>query len=213
MSTFACVAVLPAVAGVSAPPTAINGQVFIVTRGGESVKLGLVTVRAIPESAVRAYLRGKADRAARERIGLALEMTGAQDDLKRAEERVRVEPKSSTLSFPTDAEEAVDDTRALLLKYAQRYSYLDSAAFYFDSLPPSTAVAKTDADGRFVLRLPRGSRVVLAAVSQREIAGTFERYYWLCLLPGVVQRAPSLLLSNDNLTSSDSPLSLLKTRH
>ena len=47
----------------------------------------------------------------------------------------------------------------------------------FDGLPAGLAIATTDADGKFTLRLPANTPVVLAAHSSREVGNTTEDYY------------------------------------
>jgi hypothetical protein len=72
----------------------------------------------------------------------------------------------------------------------------------FDGLPAGFAVATTDADGKFTMRLPVNTPVVFAAHSSREVGNTTEEYYWLCRF-SVSSSEKSILLSNQNLLSDD----------
>jgi hypothetical protein len=86
---------------------------------------------------------------------------------------------------------------------------LQSAAPYFLGLPEPTATAKTDADGRFKLNLPVEGDFVIVASSTRQVFDKVEKYYWMVRLKPAEL---TLSLSNDNLTSSRGPDSILTTK-
>ena len=152
---------------------------FIVTRAHESVKLGLVEVAALRRSEV-----ARAIEATRSAI---------------ADEKKRLEALDHQISEsavpPKERDELQRD-----LKY--RLEYLDSAAPFFEALPASVTTTKTDADGKFQLRLPSSGEFVLAARATRSVIADFEVYFWLL---GVdVNGAATVMLSNDNTTDGDS---------
>jgi hypothetical protein len=144
--------------------TTVNGSVFIVTKGKENIKLGLVQVSAIPEQAVLKYLQRLQEVAAKRASGITM---------------------AYYLSYP--------DMAKMLI---------------FDDLPAELAVATTDADGKFTMRLPANTPIVLAAHSSRSAGNTTEEYYWLCRF-SVSSSGNTILLSNQNLLSDNSVPELL----
>ena len=85
----------------------------------------------------------------------------------------------------------------------------------FANLPVAQETTKSDADGKFSLKIPSGSRVAIAARAERSTGGQKEKYEWLLwvsLKSG--EQKKTIMLSNDNLVdegSSDSVLTLPKT--
>jgi hypothetical protein len=165
----------------------LQGQIFIVTKAHESVKLGLVEVAALKQSDVTRTID-----ATRSTI---------TDEKKRLE---LLDHQISESGVPLNER---DELRRDL-RY--RLEYLDSAAPFFAALPASVTTAKTDADGKFQLRLPSSGKFVLAATAMRMVGDNFEVYFWLI---GVdVNGATTVILSNDNTTDgASSEKSLLRS--
>lgn len=84
-------------------------------------------------------------------------------------------------------------------------------AFFFSELPTPIRTAKTNADGEFELQVPRSGNFALAASASRLVGDNTEKYFWLVRLDNQGPANQSIMLSNDNLTSSGSSASLLKT--
>jgi tetratricopeptide (TPR) repeat protein len=93
---------------------------------------------------------------------------------------------------------AVNASRAALAAAEGRYDHWRSGAYFFEDLPAGIASAKTDAEGRFVLTLPRSKRFALAARGTRAAGGTTEKYYWLFWVT-MDAKAKRILVSNDTL--------------
>lgn len=143
----------------------IHGSVFIVTRGGDNVKLALVDVSAIPTQAAVEHLKKK-----------------------------RAEFMTSKEGWRTP--EGVDQGPA---------RSQDLGKHIFESLPFGVAKALTDADGRFVIRLSRGTGYFLAAKASRQIGTAKEEYYWL--VPTKVANPPEeVILSNQNLLNDNAAM-------
>jgi hypothetical protein len=65
---------------------------------------------------------------------------------------------------------------------------------------PTERTVKTDADGAFILELPKESSHVLTAKAERTIGDNTEKYYWLTPVSFTgTDEQKSLFLSNDNL--------------
>ena len=232
----------------------INGQVFIVTRSGENVKLGLVTVLLLPEQELRKRValteaRAKADqedlRPELERARTAVsdakirilqaERACLQAKQARDEAHVRSQGESPSetlgnnrwLDAITAENEAEDvmNSRLDLLNRARmslatrltevsdlirRYDDLGSSARYFEGLPTALASAQTDADGKFSLHVPKKGRYAVAAHAQRQVLDVTEEYFWLVLVPEEAREGTPVLISNQTLTTGQSPLSVIR---
>jgi len=198
----------------------IRGDVFIVTAGGPAIKLALVQVKAISKiemenriakieqqiASERAEVNSAVSRAMKEsdaRIKQMQAMTLKEiqrqmaDDLKRS----RAE-RDKAIQAPIHARIQLKELRA-------RQKTLNSAAPFFVDLPEPVATAKTDADGRFELTIPDKGEYVLVASAERTVFNDVERYFWVVRLNSEESK---VTLSNDNLTSSGSPESVLATK-
>lgn len=199
----------------------LEGQVFIVTKGAESIKLGLVEVAAVPapqtieamrkvdedlkDDRAKSLTAGKVTREALDRIEqMETEardawINGSYDD----PERDRKEKLWKALS------EIRGDLSTTHLQADLRNKYLYSSGPYLVILPPAVAKTKTDADGNFSLELPDNGVFAIAAKAERHVGDTVERYAWLVTTN--TEGTKKLILSNDNLTSQGSPNSLIQT--
>lgn len=68
--------------------TTLNGEVFVVTRGGENVELGLVTVRAIPSNRMERHLKQRLSEVRRQARTLARRGGTLLDSLSAVNRRV-----------------------------------------------------------------------------------------------------------------------------
>ena len=87
-----------------------------------------------------------------------------------------------------------------------------SGSFYFDFLQSPIQTAETDADGRFVMQVPKTGAYVIAARGARRVGGDIEHYYWLQPVSLGGQQQLSQNLSNNNLTSTTGTSSLIVTQ-
>lgn len=213
------------------PDVQLSGEVFIVTKGGQNFKLGLVTVGLIPLETLTPYLIAKKEMTERELARLNPMIEAANAEAKRLEKiadskRAALNSKADRVDW-TRLNNECDDARnasqtaaeKLSPLYGERHKFL-CGAFYFGELPAPIRTAKTNADGKFELQVPRSGSFALCASTSRqaggeEIGGHFfpntEHYYWLVRFDNQGPAKQSIMLSNDNLTSSGSPDSLLKT--
>ena len=214
----------------------VNGEVFIVTRGGQNLKLGLVTVTAIPEDVISGYLdetrkAGDSGISALEgdRAKAAAEAATANNAAKRAKKRADdfmdqlfSSPSGSAAEKEAMRERPLAEAESVRLAGIARskqgaldlvlskQSYFRSPEFYFAGLPAGIASTKTNADGAFHLRLPNRGRFALAAMASREVVGNKEAYYWMVWVSLDGEAEKHVMLANDNLTTSGSPESIIK---
>lgn len=180
---FLCAAMILGAARVNSARD-ISGQVFIVTRGGQSIKLGLVEVLALDADKVASVVKEADEKTSTERANLK-EVEEAAAEAEKA-----LQNDLSSGSF-TKYESAID----LEVKARQRCAYLSSSLYYSRLFPPPFARTKTDADGRFRLTVLDGKPIVLSAFSSRMLAESAEAYDWLVR---VADDATEINLSNDN---------------
>jgi len=201
----------------------VSGQVFIVTKSRENIKLALVEVAAIPESDLVKYVKIKRasgaekkellkpayDASLKDAAAASAAHARAQEKMERAtrallagrgketpiDESIRtLNVHTASIGVAERANEVEYSRKMKALNLKSDIDYFDSGRFYFEGLPSASYATKTDADGRFSLSLPEG-KYVLAATASREVGRRTEVYHWL-----VVINAPNqaLMLSNDN---------------
>lgn len=94
----------------------------------------------------------------------------------------------------------------------EKLKALPTSEFYFERLPKGVVHAVTNADGKFTMTLPSTGRFALAAHSQREIFGSTEEYYWLIWASLDGEKSKSVMLTNKNLMTSQSPDSVAQAK-
>jgi len=117
------------------------------------------------------------------------------------------------------ARDAVDALVAGLKTYADikiqeqkwRRVFFYSGSFYFSYLQSPIRTAETDADGKFVMEVPKSGRFVIAAQAKRSVGNETEEYYWLQPVSLEGQQQLNQNLTNNNLTSTPGSSSLIHT--
>jgi len=222
--------VVPAISCKPLPPpeTEVRGDVFVVTKGGQNVKLGLVNVRFIPESVISPVVSAQMTLAESMVRGLRNSLQQAKDDA--ADAALSVKTQKSILDF---AEMGRDVSRKLggkhytdyVTKYekqhdaylaslhrkldalkayeqlARRMERYENGCFFADAVPQTVHNDKTDADGRFSLKLGPG-RYAAVAVSDRQVGKEQETYCWYVWTTVAGEPTKKLMLSNDNLADT-----------
>jgi hypothetical protein len=61
----------------------------------------------------------------------------------------------------------------------QKLNFCYSGGFYFALLQSPIRTAETDADGKFVIEVPKAGAFVIAAQAKRSVGDDTEHYYWL----------------------------------
>lgn len=199
---FVSLALLVALGGCGPRMGELTGSVFVVTEGGPSIKLGLVAVGAIDPVSMAPFVANRNST-----------VTPARDAADRYLAYWKEANRNNLADFNKAFEGPVDSVEGRLkindiefnalapkLKEAIRLRrYWCDPARYFEGLPQAFAVAKTDADGKFVLRVPRRGRICIAAAGERELGKKSEAYYWLLWVDLAGQPTKGIILSNDNM--------------
>ena len=182
----------------------VSGQVFVSSKGGENFKLGAVQVELFARGAMDALL-AVLKKYADVKIQ---ELSPSVDAAKAASDQADAAGYFS---------EAADKARNEYQKIRDERDSYYSGSFYFSYLRSSIQVVETDADGKFIMNVPRQGSFVIAARAERYITqidwkDITEHYYWLqpISLEGEQQRVQNL--SNKNLTSTAGTSSLIQTQ-
>ena len=195
-STIILLFLFIALPGCSKKPTLINGQIFVVTKGGENIKMGAVPVRVIPEEQFKEIARATV---------AAIEGQKALED----EHRASIEAKKQLLQDLKAMEPQA--ALAALIKQAEdedsisglRSPSWDAWMKTFVRALPQTQI-KTDADGRFTAEVE--SKVWLVAGGQRRVGESSEEYLWVQAYqppekgmpqPVLISNADNVLFANE----------------
>jgi hypothetical protein len=155
----------------------VTGQVFIVTGGYQSVKLGLVSVEAFdPQECAAAIERVRRQTETEERGLAAIQPTAKEIAavLKRRNDEAfstmwAAARSGKTAPIPEHSSEVLAKAEVLAnFVLPRRQAFLRSGAPYFKALPRPKASAKTDADGNFRLELPHRGEFIIGAVATRK---------------------------------------------
>jgi hypothetical protein len=209
--------------GCGASTVRVEGDVFIVTNSGVSVKLALVEVQAVPGAEVAKFLKARIDATISESKNLQAAAEEASARISEADQNLKKLPEEDERFFQLrlhrgqlgDADElfgglqrkrqAAFEARGSWQKKLDevnaRLAVCRSTSMYFRDLPPGVVSVKTDADGKFTLNLPRKQKVVLLAQARRQILDKTEFYYWMVPLVPDKNTTGRGFLSNDNLVN------------
>ncbi len=169
----------------------VTGQVFVVTKGGDNVKLGLVGMHVVEE-------RRMSEIATRLLAGTMTRKANAKLLMELATELEQL-----TKEVPSGFEPPLEElaTAVAHREVLERSVDQPLRESLFKELP--AAVTKTDADGTFTVEVSGAEW--LAARGQRRAGDSTEEYFWLLPLKGAQKK---LLISNDRMLEDDDALVL-----
>lgn len=215
-----------------APPAVVDvqiqGQVFIVTRGGSNIKLALIALAAFSEEDLLAQFTRTAEAERAMRISAGAELQKAKDELAAAEQdsaALRARSRSNldqrlaarargdfAAQRAGDAEyveimrlEFSDAKKLAAAKAAVQDSShslaeLLSPRHFITKLAGARATTKSDADGNFAITVPPGPHV-LVATGKRLVGERTEMYEWMVRVDAT-KPGQRIMLSNDNMVDS-----------
>jgi hypothetical protein len=194
----------------STPEThAIAGQIFIVTQGGQSIKLGLVKIDLLPLQPVMSHLAEKksAEQSVAAQLDARLETAKADEKAKDAiledAKKYDISSKDGYAAYSKAYNEHLS-AEYLTEDLEEKQLHFPSGSYYFDGLPQPLAETQSDADGEFTIDIPAEGEFALAAHTQRDVGSHVENYFWLIKVQGNGQT--KIMLSNDNLFSPNTLL-------
>jgi hypothetical protein len=200
-------------------PGELSGQVFIVTEGAVNFKLGLVEVTAIPQKDVLAFIAKKKGEVESVKASLMKKYEAAERAYDIAHNRWSKVTTAYTNALNSDAPEndqhvlgEAFEVRSAEYRNARSerdvaetdYKTFPTAGYFFEGIPNGIATSTTDADGKFLIKIPRTERYMLAAHASRQVLDKKEEYYWLVNVSLDGAPSKSIMLSNNNLFKPDS---------
>lgn len=199
------------------PDGDVTGDIFIVTKGGITYTLDSVAVHAIPEDVARKHLESRArqreietQRVRRDihRMNATLKVAQTEEDrlwrILQLDEG-NLEKSSAWRTAYKNTEKIKKEIEGL---QAEREE-IASAEYLFEGLPTGVSAAKTDANGKFSLTIPRQGGYVVAARGPRDTFRDTEPY-WFVRVSLEGEPSKRLILSNDNVLDAQSEDSALR---
>lgn len=197
------------------PEGDLIGEIFIVTKSGITYRLDSVVVWAIPEEVTKKHLEHKTRQRENEvqrlrkdiaRQSAALGIARADEDcLWKILQLDESNPEKSD-AWTSAYKRTQKITKQIELLQAERQQMLSWEPF-FEDLPTAISMAKTDADGKFALTIPRQGGFVIAARGPRETFRDIEPYWFVRVsLDGEANKR--LALTNDNVLDAASEAAL-----
>jgi len=170
----------------------ISGQVFVVTQGAGNIKLALVEVGAIPLEEFEKFYKEKKEFKEIQKKMLLPKYEAAKKEVDNAFGKLRV---GVGITFEKNYKDylKIEEKNSGIIK---EYETFETQEYYLKSLPAAKMTGKSDADGRFLLALPKGKYVIVAN-SSRKVGDSTESYQWLVKID--VTQSGDLMLSNDNM--------------
>ncbi|KPU61307.1 hypothetical protein AN403_5319 [Pseudomonas fluorescens] len=190
------------------PPLAkkyYRGQIFIVTRGGESVPLGGVIVSFYTHKQFQEVLPGiyqKIGKVVAEFVPVYEAKVKAFNASWQAYEKINA---TKNWNKTHKAMKVANEKQAERIAAYYALHYISSAQAYANALPKPYVTAQTAADGKFNLEASAEPPLVATACATRQLGEKTENYCWFITMDG----SKEILLNNHNTfgrSSSDSAI-------
>ena len=191
----------------------IEGQIFLVTKKAENIRLGGIEVRVYSADAIREHILKRQERIKAEMPDFDAHIAsqnGTNATRKQNIAKLKALGDTNTDFSRFLAKDLKDGEERLESIKLEKASW-PTAQHYFMGLPDTNLSVYTDADGKFVISILEKMNLVLDAHAQRETYSAFEHYYWLIQIPAD-SPAKKFVLSNHNLVTTDSKASVLHTK-
>jgi len=211
---------------VSAESQSFTGKVFIVTKGKSVFRLPLVEINIYELTSFQKTLKERITLTRNTKNTFSYDTT-LIDSLTKIKNTLRPQIQSITQDFanknidygiyrrqtdsllelvrPVEIILGENDKREKL--YLDWISLTKRPEYYFANLGKPLFKTKTDDEGIFSLSLKQGVNYALVAISERDIGGTTEQYYWMIR---IIKHSKTIILSNDNLFETECDECLLK---
>jgi len=196
----------------------LTGDLFVVTSRRKRQSLGRVVLYAIPEDVLKHHLEGKTEQGELERRRLQREidvMARILAEAKAEEDQLWAiqELDKDNLRKANNWSIAYNRTKIItkqLVDLRARQEQLTSGDYFFQDLPSAISSAKTHADGKFTLYIPRDGRYGIVARASRETGEDKQIYSWFVWVSLNGRPSKRLVLNDENLVGAGSPDSALR---
>jgi hypothetical protein len=201
----------------------INGEIFIVTQGGENYKLGLVTIGLVHSDKLKPIIENKIKEATKwvqpiyqtywqMEDSLAL-LDNLYNELRNKINNTRYDDHIKKIHLYEECKSNLLKAMSIEKRIAPLkliYKEYTSDHFYLEDLPKFEDSSKTDSDGKFNFVVQKDDKYFIIASASRLIGSNKENYTWIVEYPNPSFREDQkILLSNDNLLD---PLSMMNLK-
>lgn len=196
----------------------LDGSVFIVTEERDNIKLGLVTIGLLDANTAKASLhsfqeqyKAQVSNIRSNAMPIAVSVQKLCADAKPISEEYDVRP---TANLRAKLQTRIDEINELVGDFNSKIEPLNHLVknyehFSYEALGQPSITVKTDADGKFRMEMPRKGEFIITALASRAVGNTTEEYIWVVPISLEGKSHEQIFLSNDNMTSSDSPESVI----
>ena len=210
----------------------LNGEVFIVTNGRENIRLGLVPIYIIKEKEMKYHIdkknleaqnliemiRPDVDKAFNEWKEAALEHKRATEKIPRKDFDTNDAKAyiNYNVAFDKALAESEEKQKIMFKKDAEltvlkiKIQSTRSRQFLLEGLDVGKEITKTNADGKFSIKINRNERYAILAQTNRQTLNSKEEYCWLIWASLDGKPTKNIILSNDNLFGTGSPDAVVK---
>ncbi len=187
----------------------LSGDVFIVTKERQNIKLGLVEVSVIDSAEMNVFAQSRLQSAKQEieRIKPVIQKAQREyENMNQAKEKFYRVYLDNIYSHRyekkyRDMEYALSKKRIAIHKLLNDYYGYSKGSYFLTGLPRPIRSVKTDSDGKFGLKLKSG-RYAIVAHSPRKSGDSDKDYYWFIWVNLENDSKQRIFLSNDNLFES-----------
>jgi hypothetical protein len=183
----------------------LKGEVFVVTKGAQNVRLGRLGVYAFEPSDFNAYFNQRVTAFTARYTELMGKWKANDAEMPSAIERAKANRETAyrrsgtwdeakTEALAKSAEKDLASLESSNENIQAELTRMLSGQFFFESLPAPQASAVTDSEGKYQITLPKNKPYIIVA------AGTYldDDLFWVIHLPPTKQDNADLTLSNDN---------------
>ena len=184
------------------PDITINGEIFAVTKQGQRINLGRVEVNAFSIDTLLPYLVERREEGDDQLSIIWKKSKAAKNEYDKAFQEVEY-------AFRWDfdkTDEALKAREAAERKWQKlraEEEEIASCGFFFRNLPAPLTSTKTNSDGKFNIRIPGSGLHIITASATRQVSDDAEAYYWLKEIDPKDGSEQAVILSNDNVASTD----------
>jgi hypothetical protein len=202
----------------------LDGEIFIVTKSAQNVRLGLVEVMMFGEKEIKEHIEKKEKRVEAEKPDFDKEIARLEGSISKFKENLQKQKdlteRERKLGADTSAgKRAAKNTEDMVTLFedikkaeVKRKGTWPSSRHYFKDLPQATASTRSNSDGKFSLKAPRDERIAIAARATRDLPDAKEEYYWLVWVSLDGKENKNIILGNHNVMSSGSKESVVSTK-
>jgi hypothetical protein len=188
----------------------LTGEVFIMTEGGQNIKLNLVEISVIAFDEMNPFAQNKIQSAKQEIDRLKPKIQKAQKEYKKmlqSKEKFYRVYLDNIYSHRykkkyDDLLKAISKKRIEINQLLTSYNRYSQETYFFDGLPEPIQSTKTDANGKFNFKL-KPAKYAIVAFSSRKTGGSDKDYSWFLWVSTEKDSQQNILLSNDKLFGSE----------